>query len=95
MVERGEGGVQDGHHARLAELRLPDRQHRAGPVDVGAVEPDRFSDPQASDGQQPDQRLVRGCWHRRQLPGVGHQRLDVARAIDERRTPAVTAGDQP
>ena len=68
---------------------------RVGPVDVGAVEPDRFSDPQAGGGQQPDQRLVRGRWHRRQLPGLGHQRLDVAGAVDERRPPAAAAGDQP
>jgi hypothetical protein len=34
----------------IAELRFPDYQHRVGPVDVGAVEPDRFPDPQAGDG---------------------------------------------
>ena len=69
-------------------------QHGGGPVDISAVEPDRFSDPHPGDGQQPDQRLVRGCWHRRQPPGLGHQHLDVAGAVDERRPPSVAAGDQ-
>ena len=93
-AERVEGGAQDRHHAGLAELRFPDHQHRVGPVDVSAVEPDRFSDPHAGDGQQPDQRLVRGRRHRRQLPGLGHQGLDVAGTADERRPPAAAAGDQ-
>src|SRR6266550_1054005 len=34
-----------------AGLRRPDRQHSAGPVDVGAGEPDRFPDPQTGGGQ--------------------------------------------
>ena len=38
----------------LPNFDVPDRQHAVGPVDVGAVEPDRFSDPQAfSQGPQP------------------------------------------
>lgn len=50
--EFAEGGVQDGHHAGLAELRFPGRQYGAIPVEISAVEPDRFSDPQAGGGQQ-------------------------------------------
>jgi hypothetical protein len=47
-----------GNQSGFAELRLSDRQYRIGPVDIAAIEPDRFPDPQAGYRQQPDQGFV-------------------------------------
>jgi hypothetical protein len=57
-VERGECGRVHGNQSGFAELRLSDRQYRIGPVEIAAIEPDRFPDPQADYRQQPDQGFV-------------------------------------
>jgi hypothetical protein len=97
LGERLQHVGMDGNESRLAELRLPDEQHRPLPVDVAAVELDRLTDPQAGRREQPDQRLVSRRPQRRGDRGVGpaHQRLDVVGGVDERLPPPLPVRCQP
>ena len=57
--------------------------HAVVQVDIFAVESERLGGATASDGQQPDQRLVTGCAQRRpQLSSGCHQRRDLLLGVD-------------
>jgi hypothetical protein len=80
----------------LAELGLADVQHALGPVDVVAIQLDRFADAQSCRGQQPDQRVI---GHRPQRLGDrlgrrGHDRRDVGVGVEEDLAPAPAIGHQ-
>jgi hypothetical protein len=66
------------HQPRAAELRLPDRDHAGGQVDILSLKRDRLADPHARDGEQTEQRLVGRCPQQRaQRSGRPEQSADL------------------
>ena len=95
-LQRGQHRRLQRHHARLAELRLADRQRRVGFGDVAAVESDGFTDPHTGGRQQPNHGFM--CCRSEPSPQAlrtGHQRVDVVGAEDERLVTVSARTDQP
>ena len=77
-------GVQ-WHFAGFVEFAVADDEACLSRIDVGAIERDRFADPQAGRGEQPKQRIGRAPDAARlQAPARGEQRLHLRVGIEIR-----------